>query len=49
MGDMADQLIDDGDLEWVDHLFGHPDIPADGCPYCEDELEEARLMTESEE
>ena len=46
MGDIADDLTEQGTELWLDHLAGHPNIP-DQCPYCEDELE-AEAMIESE-
>jgi hypothetical protein len=39
MGDMADDLIEQGQELYWDHLAGHPRF--DGpCPYCEDEDDE---------
>lgn len=40
MGDMADELTEQGETIWFDHLAGHPSFPSDYCPYCEEEEEE---------
>ena len=39
MGDMADWDIENGENQWFDHLSGHKNLPADNCPYCEQEEE----------
>ena len=35
MGDIADNLTEDEELTWFDHLAGHPNFPSDYCQYCE--------------
>jgi hypothetical protein len=44
MGDIADYYTEQGEDEWILHCTGQ--CGQDPCPYCEDLLEEARLMTE---
>ena len=39
MGDIADDMIDDGIELLADHRAGHPRFP-DICPYCVDEENE---------
>lgn len=39
MGEIADNLIEDGMDFYADHLNGHPNFP-DNCPYCEEEDED---------
>jgi len=38
MGDIADDLIEQGEDMYFDHLAGYPNFP-DRCPYCEEEEE----------
>jgi len=39
MGDIADDLTEQGEDVWFDHLAGHTQFPSDYCPYCEEEYE----------
>ncbi len=40
MGEHADNLTDDNEDLYFDHLAGHPAFPCDNCPYCEEEYQD---------